>query len=103
MREMTPLIALKIRLQRRIDAPCGACGETVVVIGQGVGPHVASLHCAGCERHRGRLPKAITEFLLAFIEQFGWPPETITIQDSEFAQAKAAALLGAPAAVTTAP
>jgi hypothetical protein len=49
------------------------------------------------------LPKPIAEFLLAMIHQFGWPPATITIQDSEFAQAKAAALLGAPAAVTTAP
>jgi hypothetical protein len=103
MIDVTPLVGLRIRLERTIDVPCGVCGHMVVVIGQGAGPHVASLHCAACERHRGWLPKPIAEFLLAMIHQFGWPPATITIQDSEFAQAKAAALLGAPAAVTTAP
>jgi hypothetical protein len=98
MIDVAPLVGLRIRLERTIDVPCGVCGPMVVVIGQGAGPHVASLHCAGCERHRGRLPKPIAEFLLAMIDQFGWPPETITIHNSEFARANAAAPMGAPAA-----
>jgi hypothetical protein len=85
--DATPLVGLRIRLQRTIDTPCGACGETVVVISHGAGPRAASLRCASCERHRGWLPKAITEFLLTAINQFGWAPDAITIRNSEFATA----------------
>jgi hypothetical protein len=102
MLDVTPLVGLRVRLQRTIDVPCGACGETVVVISHGTGPHVASLHCAACDRHRGWLPKTITEFLLTAISQFGWPPEAITIRNSEFAQANAAPM-GACAAEAPAP
>jgi hypothetical protein len=86
----TSLIGLRIQLRRTIDVPCRACGGgvTVVVIGPGAGPHVASLHCAACDRHRGWLPKTIAEFLLETISRFGRPREPITIQDSEFAQLK---------------
>jgi hypothetical protein len=103
MIDVTPLVGLRIQLKRTVDVPCGMCGQTNVVIGLGAGPHVASLHCASCDRHRGWLPKAITDFLLAMISQFGWPPETITIRNSEFAQASTAAPLGAPAAAMSAP
>jgi hypothetical protein len=82
---------LRIRLNRTVDVPCGACGESTVVIGLGAGTNVASLHCASCDRHRGWLPKPITEFLLATLSQFGWPSEAITIRNSEFAQANTAA------------
>jgi len=51
----TDLIGLRIRLNRTVDVPCGACGS--VVVGQGAGPH-----CASCDHHRGWLPKPITEF-----------------------------------------
>lgn len=95
MLDVTPLVGLRVRLQRTIDVPCGACGETVVVISDGAGPHVASLHCAACDRHRGWLPKAITKFLLVAINRFGWPPEAI--RNSEFAAANDAAPVGADA------
>ncbi len=98
MTDAAALIGLHIRLDRTIDVPCGVCGETVVVIGQGRGPHVASLGCASCDRHRGWLPKAVADFLMATIAQFGLPSEAITIRTSEFAQANGAAPLGAPAA-----
>ncbi|TYO65753.1 hypothetical protein FXV83_15160 [Bradyrhizobium hipponense] len=98
MLDVTPLVGLRIRLQRTIDVPCGACGEAVVVISHGVGPHAAALHCATCDRQRGSLPKAITEFLLVAINRFGWPPEAITIRNSEFAQANETASMGADAA-----
>jgi hypothetical protein len=90
------LTELRMRLERTKDVPCGVCGQTVVVIGKGAGPHVASLHCASCDRHRGWLPKAIADFLLGTISRFGWPPEAITIRNPEFAQANATAPLGAP-------
>jgi hypothetical protein len=96
-----PLIGLKIRLRRTIDVPCGECGETVVVIGDGAGPHIASLRCAACNRHRGWLPKTVAEFLLETIARFGRPSEIITIQNSEFASANEAAPSGAIAAPTT--
>ena len=81
----TSLIGLRIQLRRTIDKPCSACGGgvTVVVIGPGAGPHIASLHCAACDRHRGWLPKTIAEFLLEAISRFGRPSEVVTIQDSE--------------------
>jgi hypothetical protein len=69
-------------LERTIDVPCGVCGHTVVVIGPGTGPHVASLRCIDCDHHRGWLPRTITEFLLASISRSGWPDEAITISGS---------------------
>jgi hypothetical protein len=85
MIDVAPLIGLRIRLRRTIDTPCGACGNPTIVIGPGAGPHVASLRCADCEKHRGWLPVAIVNQLLAFIDAFGTPPEIVTIRDSEFA------------------
>jgi hypothetical protein len=95
---MTDLIGLPIKLERTIDGPCAVCGETAVIIGPGTGPHVAALRCICCDRHRGWLPKAVADFLMATIAQFGLPAEAITIRTSEFAQANGAAPLGAPAA-----
>ena len=45
MIDATPIIGLRISLERTVDTPC-ACGETAVDIGQGAAPHAASLHCA---------------------------------------------------------
>jgi hypothetical protein len=103
MSDASLLTGLGLRLERTTDVPCGVCGQSVVVIEKGDSSHVASLHCASCDRHRGWLPKAISEFLAATISRFGWPPEAITIRNPEFAQANATAPLGAPAVATTAP
>jgi hypothetical protein len=86
------LTGLRIQLERTKDVPCGVCGQTVVVIGNGAGPHVASLRCASCDRHRGWLTKEIADFLVGTISRFGWPSEDITIRNPEFAQANATAL-----------
>jgi hypothetical protein len=102
----TTLIGLRIRLERTVDVPCGMCGETTVAIGPGVGPHVAGLHCAGCDRHRGWLSKAAFDFLTAMVAQFGKPTEPITVRNAQlqqFAEANPAASPGAPAAETPAP
>ena len=99
-----PLLAgLRIQLERTKDVPCGVCGQVVVVIGEGGGPHVAGLHCANCDRHRGWLPKTIADFLVEMISRFGWPTEAITIRNPKFAQVNATAPLGAPAVATSAP
>jgi hypothetical protein len=76
------LTGLRIRLERTKDVLCGVCGQTVVVIEKAAGPHVASLHCASCDRHRGWLPKAIADLLVGTTRRFGWPPEAITIRNS---------------------
>jgi hypothetical protein len=97
--DATPLVGMRIRLRRTFDVPCCACGETVVAIAQGAGPHAASLRCAACERQRGWLPRALTEFLLEMIRLFGPLPDGMTIRNTQFAQANAAApVLGAIAA-----
>ena len=108
MTAATPLVGLRVHLQRTIDVPCSACGETVVAIGPGAGPHVASLHCATCDRHRGWLPKAVVGFLIDLVSRFDSPLEPIIIRNSattEFAQVAQmeAAPSGASAAPTTAP
>ena len=91
--DATPIVGLRIRLRRTIDTPCAACGHPIVVISQGAGPHAAGLHCVGCDRHRGWLPRAVTEFLLTTVARFGRPREGITIRNSEFAPMPGAHLL----------
>ena len=70
------IIGLHIKLRRTIDAPCATCGGTAVAVGEGVGPHVAALHCADCRRHRGWLPRPIAEFLVEVVARFGHPART---------------------------
>jgi hypothetical protein len=94
MTDATPLLGLRIRLKRPIDVPCGACGETIVVIGKSTGSHAASLHCASCERHRGWLPKALTEFLIEMIHLFGPPSDGIMIRKPRICASKCSRALG---------
>jgi hypothetical protein len=81
----------------------GACGRTIVVIGNGACPHVASLHCANCDRHRGRLPKAVADFLLEMISRFGRPTDVITIRNSEIRASGSATPSGVIAAAKSPP
>ena len=94
MSDATALVGLRIALERTIDVPCGKCGQTTVVVGLGLEPHVAGLHCASCDRHRGWLPKAVVHFLAANVSLFGRPIEPITISNSQFATANGAAPYG---------
>jgi hypothetical protein len=75
------LIGLRIKLERTIDKPC-ACGETAVSVGEGAGPHIASLRCTGCDCHRGWLPKVIASFLTETIGRFGQLTDPIVMQNS---------------------
>ena len=80
------ITGLRVRLERTVDTPCVTCGETVVVIGEGAGPHAASLRCAGCDRHRGWLPRTITNFLSETARLFGVPDEPFLIRDASQTQ-----------------
>jgi hypothetical protein len=100
---MTGVVGLQIKLERTIKVPCAECGETVLVIGPGAGPHIASLRCAVCDRHRGWLPKAAANFLEASVTLFGRPTEPITVRSSQFAPMSETATPGAIAASVPAP
>jgi hypothetical protein len=76
------LAGLRLQLKRTVDKPCVTCGETTVVIGEGAGPQAASLRCAGCDRHRGWLPRSITKFLSEMARLFGVPDEPVLIRDA---------------------
>jgi hypothetical protein len=73
---------LCVRLDRLIDKPCGRCGSTVVTVGAGAGPHIASLRCFTCDRHRGWLPKPTMDFLNETARLFGVPDKPPTIRDT---------------------
>ncbi len=96
MTDYAKLVGLRIWLRRTVDRPCAVCGESVVVIGLGADQHTAGLHCAGCERHRGWLPRVIADFLMGLIAKFGTPPATITVLNT-----KPIAGLGAPVVVNS--
>jgi hypothetical protein len=88
------LTGLQIKLARTNDVPCAECGETAVAIGSNAG--IAGLRCICCDRHRGWLPKAIADFLVAAIDHFGRPTVPISVHNS-----KLAAPLGAVAVETS--
>jgi hypothetical protein len=83
---IAPLVGLRVHLKRTIDVPCAECGDNVVTIS----PHLPTLHCACCGRHRGQMPKALAEFLLEMVRLFG-PPKGVTVRSPELAEANAAA------------
>jgi hypothetical protein len=70
-----PLIGLVVDLQD----PC-KCGAYVVVIGYGKGPHLASLRCEACDRHRGWPSKHTHNFISESIKQSGHSTEPIKVQ-----------------------
>jgi hypothetical protein len=47
-----PLIGLILQL----PFDCNNCGSKRAALGDGAGPHRASLHCSTCNKHRGWLP-----------------------------------------------
>ena len=73
------LIGLTVKLER----PGDHCCDDRVVIGSSKGPHAASLHCAGCGRHRGWLPAAALGFIEETRQRFG-ATEIITFRNSQF-------------------
>jgi hypothetical protein len=73
-----PLNGLVVQLSDRCR--CGSCHA---VIGEGKGPHRASLFCARCEGHRGWMPNEAHAFVAEVIRKFGKPKVPIRIQRSK--------------------
>jgi hypothetical protein len=62
------------------DGVC-RCGSTTTTIGDGAGPHAASLRCTMCSRHRGWLPERIVAGLVEVTIRFGRPSVTIRAKE----------------------
>src|SRR5262245_49378797 len=70
-----------VRLERSIDHDKPCCGNVAVVHVRSTGVHAAELRCAGCDRHRGWLPKRAFDFLTTTAQRFGAPAEPIILRD----------------------
>ena len=56
------------------------CGSTDAIIGEGKGPHRASLFCGRCGKHRGWMPNEAHAFVTAVVQKFGNPTTSIRIR-----------------------
>jgi hypothetical protein len=75
--DVAPIVGARLKLHREADRPC-PCRKNlaqVVIIGPGAGPHVASLRCATCGRHRGWLARNVAETMLETARVFGKPAD----------------------------
>jgi hypothetical protein len=70
-----PLRGLAVQLSDRCQ-----CGSHDVVIGEGKGPHRASLFCSRCEKHRGWMANEAHAFVAEVVKKFGKPTAPIKIQ-----------------------
>jgi hypothetical protein len=68
--DASPLIGLKLKLERKVDGEKGCC-RNFAVVHAGKGPHVAELRCASCGAHRSWLPKQAASWLLNVLA--AWP------------------------------
>jgi hypothetical protein len=73
-----PLCGLVVQLSDRCR--CGSCHA---VIGEGKGPHRASLFCSRCEKHRGWMANEAHVFVAEVVKNFGKPKVPIRIQRSK--------------------
>jgi hypothetical protein len=71
----SPLIGLKVRLDRPFDRERPCC-RNICIIGPAKGPHAGEIHCAHCGQHRGWLSKTTA----AWIENFGAPKTPIILR-----------------------
>jgi hypothetical protein len=66
--DFDPLVDLTIRLDRTCDRERGCRDRCVGAIEPGSGPHCYALHCAGCGRHCGWLPRRAAALLRSLYE-----------------------------------
>jgi hypothetical protein len=62
---------------------CCQCGSCDTVIGEGKGPHSASLFCSRCERHRGWIANEAHVFVTEVVKKFGKPTTPIKIRPQQ--------------------
>jgi hypothetical protein len=56
------------------------CGSQISVIGEGKGPHRASLFCGLCDRHRGWMANEAHAFVSSVVTEFGKPTTPIKVR-----------------------
>jgi hypothetical protein len=71
-----------VGLRVEMPTPCPSCARNVATIGEGRGPHKASLHCTACERHRGWMSIEAFHFVSDLVRRFGRPTEPIVVRTS---------------------
>jgi len=70
-----PLTGVEVHLPRHCR-----CGNNILHIGPGRGPHRASLHCPRCGRHCGWLSNEAAKFLTAVVARFGRPTAPVLVR-----------------------
>jgi hypothetical protein len=75
----SPLIGLRVKLDRPIDREQPCCCNVCIISG-GKGPHAGALHCAHCGRHRGWLSKPTAAWIEHVVTRFGAPTTPIVVR-----------------------
>jgi hypothetical protein len=66
---MSPLQGMMFKLDRKIDHKEPCC-ENFAIVQAGKGPHSAELLCKKCGKHRGWLPRQVTDWFLTLLAIF---------------------------------
>jgi hypothetical protein len=66
---MLLLQGMTLKLDRKIDAKKPCC-ENFAIVQAGKGPHSAELLCKRCGKHRGWLPRPMTDWFLTLFTIF---------------------------------
>jgi hypothetical protein len=82
MTDVSLILGMKVRLDRRVDRELG-CHDNVAIIREGRGPHYAQLLCVECHRHRGWLPHVVAAFLTKTVRSLGVPNGPFLIRDAK--------------------
>ena len=77
----SPLIGLKVRLDRPVDRERPCC-HNICNIGPAKGPHAGELHCADCGQYRGWLSKPTAAWIEHVVTRFGAPTAPIIVRMS---------------------
>jgi hypothetical protein len=66
---MLPLQGMTLKLNRKIDRKEPCC-ENLAIVQVGKGPHSAELLCKRCGKHRGWVPRKVTDWFLTLLAIF---------------------------------
>jgi hypothetical protein len=66
---LSPLQGMTFVLDRKIDRQKPCC-DNFAVVQAGKGPHAAELRCKKCGKHRGWMPRKVTDWFLTLLAIF---------------------------------
>jgi hypothetical protein len=72
--DATPIIGLRVKLDRPTDRQRPCCRNIVIVERCNHPRHAAALHCADCGQDRGWLSSATAKWITFVVKRFGAPP-----------------------------